>query len=171
MVYSLITLLMDIYVVHFFDMINNGIINVFVLLCSWNFLVILKSHICVPLSIGWYQSCWNLASLIGETMFIFLFFSYSWHSVLFCISFRYNTKYHSIVIRQWNNIQSSPLNNSCTHPTSYIVITMLLTIFSMLYFTPPWLFYNCQFVLNTSLHQSTHPTNTPPIWQRLVFCI
>ena len=36
---------------------------------------------------------------------------------------------------------------SSTHLSPYIAITILLTIFPVLWFTSPWLFCNCQFVL------------------------
>ena len=56
--------------------------------------------------------------------FLVIFFNYSLHSILFCISFRY-----SIAVRQSYTLQSSPPDISSTHLARYIVIKILLTNF------------------------------------------
>ena len=63
----------------------------------------------------------------------------------------------SIVVRQSYTLQSVHPNISSTHLTPYIVITILLTIFPMLYLTSPCLFCNYQSVRLhsfTTLHLS-----------------
>ena len=67
---------------------------------------------------------------------------------------------YSIVVRQLYNLQSDPLIILVSiHLISYIVITVLLTIFSMLYLTSPWLLCTYQFVLRNSFTFFTQPGN------------
>ena len=56
-------------------------------------------------------------------------------------------------------------NNSGTHLAPYVVITLLLTTFPVLYFTSPWLFCNYQLVLLNPFIFFTHPFSRPPMWQ------
>ena len=46
-----------------------------------------------------------------------------------------------------HNLQSDPPDKSNIHLVLYIVVTVLLTVFPVLYFTSPWLFCNCHSVL------------------------
>ena len=64
-------------------------------------------------------------------------------------------------------LQSDHPDISRTHLTPYIVITIILTIFPMLYFTSPWLFCNYQFVLLSPCTFSPSPLS-PSLWQRSV---
>ena len=73
----------------------------------------------------------------------------------------------SIMVRQSCTLQSVPPNISSTHLALYIVITVVLTLFPLLYFTSLWLFCNCQFVLFNPFilkieHFSTHALAPPP---------
>ena len=54
---------------------------------------------------------------------------------------------------------------SSVHLTPYVVVTILLTVFPLLYFTSLWLFCNYQFVLLNSFTFFTHPSNLPLNWQ------
>ena len=69
------------------------------------------------------------------------------------------------MVRQSYNLQRVPPDISSTHLTPYIVITVSLTIFPIVYFTSPWWFCNYQSVLlmisdsnNTSAHQAWCPS-------------
>ena len=69
------------------------------------------------------------------------------------------------MIRHLCNLQSVLPDISSTNLAPYKVITILLTVFPTLYFTAPWLFCNCTFVLlnfYTFLNQSSNPL---PLWQ------
>lgn len=55
-------------------------------------------------------------------------------------------KIYSIVVGHFYNSGSDPPNKSRTHPAPYSVVAVLSTVFLMLYFMPPWLFWNCRFV-------------------------
>ena len=58
------------------------------------------------------------------------------------------------------------LRSKCTtHLAPNRVITKLLAIFPVLYFTSPWLFYTYQFVVFTTFTFFTQPPNLPPICQ------
>ena len=70
----------------------------------------------------------------------------------------YQFQVYSIVVRQLYNLQSDPPDISSTHLAPCIVITTLLIIFSMLYFTPLYLFCNYQFVLLNPFAFSPSPT-------------
>ena len=104
----------------------------------------------------------------GDPCFVFIFyFNYSWHSVLFYISFRCI----ALVVRQSYNSQKWSPDNSSTHLAPCIVITVLLPIFSRLNFTSWWLFSNYQFILPNSFSFFTHPPKTPPLWQPSIWSL
>ena len=71
---------------------------------------------------------------------------------------------YSIVVRQSYTLQSVPSDISSTH-LSYLVITILLTIFPVLNFTSLWLFCNYHFVLLNLFTVFTHSLEPLPIWQ------
>ena len=68
------------------------------------------------------------------------FFNYSWHSILY-----YFPMYRAVV-RPLCNLRSDLPDSSSAHLTPYIVITILLTIFPVLYCKSLWLSCNCQLV-------------------------
>ena len=87
-----------------------------------------------------------------------LFFNHSWHSILFSISFRWTASW-------LDNLHFTKYfpNISSTHLVPYIVITVLLSIFPMLYFTSPWLFVtaNLFFLIPSPFLPSPLPAFTP----------
>ena len=115
-----------------------------------------KKQNLVPSHLEWIsrELCWVKKSNLNMNI---IFFN-SFYCILFLISILFIYFYfsitgdiqyyfilvsvHCIVVRQLYNLQSDPSNNSRTHITPYIVITILLTIFPMTYFTPSWLFCN-----------------------------
>ena len=72
---------------------------------------------------------------------------------------------YSTVVRQSHNWQRDPHNESGTHQAPPIVTTLWWTLFPMLYFTFPWLFWDSQFVLLNPFTFFTQPCNQPPLWQ------
>ena len=84
----------------------------------------------------------------------FFFFSISFHSILFYVGFRY--------IAQWldNQILYKFPDTSSTHLAPYIIITILLTKFPVLYFTSP-----CQYGLLNPFTFFTWSPNSPPLQQ------
>ena len=95
--------------------------------------------------------------------FLFKFFNISIIlDIQHYVSFRCT---YNIEIRRLYNLKSDHPNKSSTHLTPCIVITVLLTIFPMPYFTSPWLFCNWQFVLLDLFTFFTHPLSPPPICQ------
>ena len=68
---------------------------------------------------------------------------------------------HSVVVRRSRPSQGGPFGISSTHLAPYMVVTMLLTILLMLYFTSLWPFCNYQFVL-LSLFPLFHAAPRPP---------
>ena len=58
----------------------------------------------------------------------------SFNIILYCL------QVYNLVVRQLDNLPNDPTNNSSTHLAPYIVITILLTVFSMLHFTSLGLF-------------------------------
>ena len=63
-----------------------------------------------------------------------------------------------------HNLLSDHPNKSHTYLTPHIVIRVLLTLFTKLYFTSPWVFCNTKFILLNPLAFS-FILPTPPIWQ------
>ena len=70
---------------------------------------------------------------------------------------------YSIGVKQSYTLQSVPPDISSTHLTPYIIITVLLNTFPVLYFTSSWLFCNYQFVLFDPFSFFTHLPDPPPI--------
>ena len=64
---------------------------------------------------------------------------------------------YSIEVRHLHNFQSDIPDKSSIHLSLYIVVTMLLTIFSLLYFMSSWLFCNHQFALPSPFTLSHRP--------------
>ena len=83
------------------------------------------------------------------------------HSILFCISFKFEEHWLA------NHIFSKvfPSDISSTHLTPWIVITILLTIFPVLYFTSMWLFCIYQFVLINPFTSFTQSPKSPSFRQ------
>ena len=89
-------------------------------------------------------------------IFLKSFVNYSWHSIYISIFILYST-----AVRHLFHLRSK-----CTaHLAPNRVITKLLAIFPVLYFTSPWLFYTYQFVVFTTFAFFTQPPNLPPICQ------
>ena len=86
------------------------------------------------------------------------FFSYSLHSMLFCISFRSRAWW----LRQpCTNLQCGSPDTWSAHLAPCRVITILLTGFPTLCFTCLWLFCNCQFVCFNPFTFCTQPSRPP----------
>ena len=75
--------------------------------------------------------------------------------------------YSSLAI-QWYTLHSIPVDKSFNYLAPYIVITILFSIFTMLYFTSPWLLYNCQSVLLSPFSSFNHPPKHPLLLQHPV---
>ena len=85
----------------------------------------------------------------------YIFFNFSTTiDIQYYNSFRYTTQWLDI------NLPSNHPDKSHTHLTLCIVISILLTIFPMLYFTFPWLFCNYRFVLLNPF--TFHPSPKSP---------
>ena len=113
---------------------------------------VLTAHL--SLSCWWHYLWHSLAygiHILAFLKIIFLIFNYSWHTILYNISFRCTTWWLDITY------ESEHPDKSNTHLTPYIVITILLTKFSMQYFAPSWLFCKYPFVLLYPFLFSTHP--------------
>ena len=100
-------------------------------------------------------------SLLTENQFIF---NFSITVDTYCIGFRCTVQWLDIYI----TYVVIPSHNANTHLAPYIVITILLTIFPMLYFISQRLFCNCYFVFLILSNFFTQPSNPPPISQLLV---
>ena len=92
---------------------------------------------------------------------IFGCLNYSFHSILFCISFRWTAQWsdHHLVYA------GIPLIVSRTPLAPQRAITTLLTIFPVPHFTSPWPFCNYQSVLLNALTFATQSSDLPPLWQ------
>ena len=66
------------------------------------------------------------------------------------------------MVRQPYTLQSVPPDISSTHLAPYTVITIVLTIFPVLYFMSPWLLYNYLFVFLNLFTFSPSPTTSLP---------
>ena len=64
------------------------------------------------------------------------------------------------VVRHLYNLWSDHPDKSSTHLTPHIIIAILLTIFSMLYFISPWIFCNYWFVYLNPFTFFTQPPET-----------
>ena len=74
---------------------------------------------------------------------------------------------YSIVVRQSYTLQSVPSDIFNTHLTPYVVMTVLLTPFPMLYFTA----LSLPVCTSESLHLFTQSPKPPPLWQPPVCCL
>ena len=92
----------------------------------------------------------------------------------FCISFFQLglLQYYSVLVsgvqhnvrQSWTSQRGHP-NTSSAHLGLYIVITLLLTVFPMLYFMSLWLFYNSHMVLPNPFTFFNPPTKPAPFCQ------
>ena len=77
-----------------------------------------------------------------KSCFPILFFNYSLHLILLCVSFRY--------IAQWLDkhiLSKCPPDTSSTHLAPYTVTIIILTMLPTLHCTSLWLFCNYRFAL------------------------
>ena len=94
-------------------------------------------------------------------------FNNIFHSILFCISFRCTAQW----LDNHTFYKVFPPNSS-PQLAPHKAITILLTTFSMLYFTSPLLFCYCQSVLlNPSPCSPSPPGSLPPVNHYSVICI
>lgn len=92
--------------------------------------------------------------LISIHYYPIYFFHYSWHSILFSISFRYTAHWWDIYI-----IEGVVPNQVSARLAPHITITVSSTMFPRLYFTPSWLC--CQCHLYFSLLSPFAPSSRP----------
>ena len=83
------------------------------------------------------------------------------------------------VIRHLCHLQSDHPSKSSTHLRPYIIVTVLVTVFPVLYFASPWRFCNYQFAFLNPFTFVTQSPNLSSIWQpwvcfgsaRSLFCV
>ena len=71
---------------------------------------------------------------------------------------------YSLVVKQSYTLHSDPLHISSTPLAPYVVITVFLTMFPVLYFTSPWIRCDYQSVLFNPFASFTQSSKPPLLW-------